>query len=126
MYIKIKYVQIGVILFGLLTGCMAKKNEPLASRLLGDWTTGNVETEWGTCVLEIAFLTADDLELRMTPSNVEGERIVRKGHYKLIGNNLVSEVINKGEPVAILLKGRKLVIQIPSEPAHYYIRKKGL
>ena len=115
-------VQVAVVVLGLLTGCMAHKTQPRASDLLGSWRTGTIQTEWGASVLEVTFHSASDIEFKMTPS-AAGESIVSKGKYRLSGRQLVSEAINKGEPVSVWLEDNQLLIQTPSEPPQRFTRK---
>ncbi len=115
-------IQVGAIVLGLLTGCMAQKSQPQASDLLGSWRTGTVQTEWGPSVLEVTFHNASDIEFKMTPAG-EGQSIVSKGKYRLSGRQMVSEAVNKGESVGICLEDNQLVIQTPSEPPQRFTRK---
>jgi len=101
---------------------MAQKTQPQPSDLLGSWKSGTVQTEWGAAVLEVTFQSASDIEFKMTPSG-EGQSIVTKGKYRLSGRQLVSDAINKGEPVSVWLEDNQLVIQTPSEPPQRFTRK---
>lgn len=114
--------QGAAIILGLLTGCMAQKTQPQASDLLGSWKSGTVQTEWGASVLEVTFHSASDIEFKMTPAG-EGQSIVSKGKYRLSGKQLVSDAINKGEPVSVWLEDNQLVIQTPSELPQRFMRK---
>jgi hypothetical protein len=100
---------------------MAQKRQPQASDLLGSWKSGTVQTEWGESVLEVTFQSASAIEFKMTPSG--GQSIVSKGKYRLSGRQLVSDAINKGEPVSVWLEDNQLVIQTPSEPPQRFTRK---
>ena len=122
MIMKRIFVQVAVVVLGLLTGCMTQQTQPQARDLLGSWKTGTVQTEWGASVLEVTFHTASDIEFKMTPSE-GGQSIVSKGKYRLSGRQLVSEAINKGEPVSVRLEDDQLVIHTPSEPPQRFTRK---
>lgn len=122
MKTKRMLVQIAAVILGLLTGCMAQKTQPQPSDLLGSWKSGTVQTEWGAAVLEVVFQSASDIEFKMTPAD-GGQSIVSKGKYRLSGRQLVSEAINKGEPVSVWLEDNQLVIQTPPEPPQRFTRK---
>ena len=116
------FVQVAVVILGLLTGCMEQKKQPQANDLFGSWKSGTVQTEWGEAVLEVTFQSASDIEFKMTPSG-EGQPIVSKGKYRLNGKQLISDALNKGEPVSVWLEDNQLVIQTPSEAPQRFTRK---
>ncbi len=115
-------IQVVVVVLGLLTGCMAQKTQPQVSDLLGSWKTGTIRTEWGPMVMEVTFHKPSDIEIKMTPTE-GGKSFVQKGKYRLSGKQLISEAINKGEPVSIWLEDNQLVIQTPSEPPQCFTRQ---
>ncbi len=117
-----KSIEVAVAVLGLLTGCVAHKTQPQASDLLGTWRTGTVQTEWGPAVHEVIFHSASDIEFKMTLVEAQ-ESHVSKAKYRLSGKQLISEAINKGEPVSVWLEDNQLVIQAPSEPPQRFTRK---
>lgn len=115
-------VHVAVVVLNLFSGCMAEKTQPQMSDLLGTWKTATVQTEWGACVIEVTFQSASDIEFKMTPST-GGQSMLSKGKYRLSGRQLVSEAINKGEPVSVWLERNHLVLQTPSEAPQHFTRK---
>ena len=115
--------QIAVVVLALLTGCVEQGSQPQVSELLGSWKTGTVQTEWGASVLEVTFQSASDIEFKMTfPDNEQS--IVGKGKFRLDGKRLISDAINKGEPVSVWLESGELVIHTPPEPPQRFTRNK--
>ena len=115
-------IELAVAALALLTGCVAQKTQPQASDLLGTWKTGTVKTEWGPAVHEVTFLSASDIEFKMTLVETQ-ESHVSKAKYRLSGKQLISEALNKGQPVSVWLEDSQLVIQAPSEPPQRFTRK---
>jgi hypothetical protein len=116
------FLFVGVL--SLILGCDGQEKKSKA--LLGTWTTLPTPTEWGLLEFEISFQTNQMIEARLvlpddrenTPAN---SRIT--GEYRLVRGQLITDVINKGNPVSIWLEGTNLFLQIPSEPPVRYFRK---
>lgn len=106
----------------LLTSCVTEKPTIDKARLLGSWQTQVVPTEWGPSVLEVTFYSDSELEFKLTQVSTQ-ETLVSKGSYQLRGNKLVSEAINKGSAVSVLLEQDHLIIHTPSEKPHKFNRK---
>lgn len=88
---------------------------------MGSWQSGPVKTEWGEAILELNFPSTSDIEFKMTPKI--GNDMVTRGKYRIRRGQLVSDIINKGEPVSVWLEDNELVIGEPSTPPQTCRRK---
>ena len=94
----------------------------LRESLLGTWVTpGGLtsprSTEWGPTLFEITFMPDGMMTLTMTSISPTGELDpnVSSGPYQVIAQQLVTELINKGEPVRLERKGSRLFLYIQNE-----------
>lgn len=109
----------------VLCGCVAcsKKSDTVnTTQLLGDWTTGPTETEWGSCIVEITLRPNGSIRWAVRPTS-GADPIVEDGKYALLKGKLISDLLNEGKPIPVSIEGATLVMKRPGEPAYQFQRK---
>ena len=108
----------GAALCAGLVGC----DEVKTTQLVSVWTNNPTQTEWGLCTMEINFQPNGDLGFTLRPAEGEGS-ISRNGRYSLHRGNLVSDVLNHGQPIPFEIQEDTLVIKVPGETPARFKRK---
>ena len=80
---------IAIVLSGLaLTGCSRRPSDSL----VGKWTTGAIDTEWGPAIIEYTFQEDFGMLWSMRsadPDDAEDADSPQKGRYELNGKNVL-------------------------------------
>lgn len=114
-----------VLALVFLAGChgTTKAEEmDLQRALIGTWATpGGLAnprvTEWGPMIFEMTFMPDGILTVTLTSisPNGEAEDHVESGPYQVIGKELVTELMYKGEPVRLKIEGDRLFLHGPED-----------
>jgi len=119
-----------VILLGisLLCGCSSHQQgggELSSQSLVGRWESDVVPGEWGRSITQLMFGGDGKVSFRAVfVDESPPKELAHEGNYKLVGNMLTSDAMNKGKPLRAWLDRGDLMLQIDDEAPGRYHRVK--
>lgn len=111
------FVAITILCLASLVSCSGREDP---SPLVGKWSTGIVQTEWGSAE-NIVIFNEESMKVRFVPES--GDAISTSATYVVSSEYITSEAINGGVPMRYVVTNEVLTLTDSSSEVSILVRQ---